>query len=223
MSARLRFQLAVDDAGEYLVLEGEELTIGHAKNRAADLPILADLLERHASLRFRAQSFHGGAGWEIAPTPELDAAGRAIRVNGVAVRGARTLKGGDRIEFSPQFAIRFHAPDPASSSSVLELERGFECLGAQRVLLLSPGPGGRVRIGRRSRDHVRVARATPEIELELESSALRFASETPLSLERGAASVQQRIVHPVQSRAALSVSRASAAEPPFVITVAPID
>ncbi len=222
MSALVRFHLTVDDAGEFLAVEGDELVVGHVKNRAADLPILADVLERHALFSFRGASFHTGAAWILRATDELVASGRSLSIDGREVRGDCALSGDERIELSKLFALRFRLPDPASSSALLEFERGVECLGAQRAILFARGSGGRVRIGRRSRSHVRVQRLEAEVALELGDAGLRIESSVPLSRDGASPLAEHALDRHVSSRTEFALSRAALGAPPFVIGLAPI-
>ncbi|MCE9593614.1 MAG: hypothetical protein K8S98_05425 [Planctomycetes bacterium] len=223
MNARVRFQLAVDDAGEFLVAGGRTLTLGHAKNRAVDLPVLADLYAEHARFEFRPETFHQAASWRLTPTPELLAAGRDLAVDGRPVGAGLDVGHGQRIEFSPQLAARLTAPAPASSTFLLEFERGAECLGAQRILLFAPGPGGLVVIGRRARSHARVARLPGEIRLFEDAERLVVVSDVALRVDAGEVATEHRFDLPLDARRTLSVTRADKAEPPFFVTLAPAD
>jgi pyruvoyl-dependent arginine decarboxylase (PvlArgDC) len=53
------FLLRVDEGGEHLVLRGETVSIGNVRQTRSDLPLLANIAGRHASIR-RSMSFHGG-------------------------------------------------------------------------------------------------------------------------------------------------------------------
>lgn len=222
MAPRVRFQLAVDDAGEFLVVGGDSLLLGHAKNRDADLPVLADLFGEHARLEFRPETFHAPATWRVTPTRELAAHGRALVVDGRAIGDSHDLAHGERIEFSPQLAARIGAPVPASSTFLLEFERGAECLGAQRVLLFAPGPGGLILIGRRARSHARVARLGGELRLFEDRSRLVAVSDVALRTDAGELATEHRFDLPPRERIALTFSRAAHGEPPFVVTLSPL-
>ncbi|MFN6195327.1 MAG: hypothetical protein ACK5BN_16070 [Planctomycetota bacterium] len=53
------FLLRVDEGGEFLVVRGESIAFGNLRHARAEVPILANLAGRHASVR-RSMSFHGG-------------------------------------------------------------------------------------------------------------------------------------------------------------------
>lgn len=163
----VRFHMAVDDGGEFLVVCGSRLTIGHLRSPRSDLPFLADVESDHAVLS-RDESFHAGAIWRL----ERRAA-RAVKVNGrVLETDVADLADGDVVELAQNLAFRFRAPEPSSSSAVLELAAGAECLGAVRILLLSSGSSGRVRIGPRRIRHIPVADLLEEVSIELQERTL---------------------------------------------------
>ncbi|MEE8466816.1 MAG: FHA domain-containing protein, partial [Planctomycetota bacterium] len=161
----LRFQLAVDDGGEFLVVSGTRVTFGHARAQAADVPVLADIESVHALLEF-GESFHGGPSWRI------QALGRgAVDVNGRRIEGSSDVRDGDLVQLAANLAFRFRRPEPASTSALLEFLHGAESEGAQRVLLLAAGPSGRVRIGPKSSRCIPVSGIEHEVELTLEPAA----------------------------------------------------
>lgn len=220
MAADLRFLLAIDDGGEFLVAFGERLVIGHSRSRRADLPFLADVAPEHAELRFAPDSFHEGAHWSLAP---LAAPSGTLRVNGGELAAVRRLAHGDAVQLSPQLGLRFAQSDPASSSAVLELERGAECLGAQRILLLAPGAGGRIHVGRRTIDHVRVSRLETQIEIELAARELLVSALTGLRIAGSEPASRARLACPPTSRVDLALQKPSRNGPPFVISVSPLE
>jgi len=167
----VRFHLAVDDGGEFLVASGSSLVLGHSRTRLADLPFLADVAPRHARLSC-AESFHGGWVWTLESL-----AGNAATVDGAVVPpGGTELADGSEVALSQNLRFNVRVPDSASSSVVLELAAGAECSGAQRVLLIGPGPAGRVRIGARAGCTIPVAGLQHEIEMQLDGSRLRLVA-----------------------------------------------
>lgn len=221
MTDALRFRLAVDDGGEWLVAHGDDLAIGHARSKEVELPLLADVLARHAILRAQAESFHAGAGWSIEPSEALIAAGGAIAVDGVARREPTRLARGDRIELAAAVRARFDVPDPASCSATLEFDRGVECCGAQRVLLLVRGPGGRIGIGRRGVDAVRVGRLAEPVILEL-GEALTLRCTLGLRLGDQPPRESVAIELPLRERVDAAVPPPARGKPPFFLAIAPI-
>ncbi len=190
-TAGVRFELAVDDGGEFLVASGSPLLLGHSRSGTADLPFLADVAPEHARLAC-SESFHGGWQWTLEP---LGGNAAARRGQPIAPAGD-TLADGDEVDLAPNLRFRFRIPDPTSSSAVLEMLGGTDCGGAQRVLLLGPGAAGRIRIGARSRDTIRVPGLEHEIELRLDGDSLRLR-----------APVGMRALGPGQSTAGVSASQ----------------
>lgn len=166
------FTLAVDDLGSLLVVAGDELVLGHVRAGEADLPFLADVGPRHARLR-RERSFSAGSRWLLEPVD-----GERVLARGLPLAGPRALADGDEVELGVNLAFRYRRTDPASESALLSLQRGAECRGSASVLLLAPGPGGRVRVGPGPHCLLRTAAPAREIRLELRGSELWLASES---------------------------------------------
>jgi len=160
------FHMAVDDGGEFLVFAGEELVLGHLKSHSADLRFLADVESEHARL-VRHESFHAGVEWRI------EALGSApVRVAGRALEGPRALAHGDRVQLGGNLGLSFRLLDAAASSALLEFEGQAECEGVRRVLLLSSGASGRVRIGSKRNRPIPVPELEREVSFELEGDTL---------------------------------------------------
>lgn len=216
-----RLLLAVDDAGEFLVLVGESATIGHLRAHDADLPFLADIGAHHARLDL-VEDFHAGARWRIAS--EHDA---ALFVNGrvVGATGA-LLSDGDEVQLAPNLAFRFVARDRGSSSARLELGGGSECLGAPRILLFAPGPGGRVRIGASTSRTVPLADLEHEIELDAELGTERSPNGARISVRCNAGLAEPalavtepevRIALPLALSVTLTARARGPKKPPFAL------
>jgi hypothetical protein len=152
------FLLRVDEGGEHVVLRGESVSIGNIRQRRADLPVLASLAGRHATVR-RSMSFHGG----MQDTVVADEG--EVRVGGV-VTTSRQLTAGDRVQLGSAFAFVYQRPSERSLSASLLLQAGFQVAGTDRVLLMKDrGRDGRLLLGAGRDVHVRVARATGEVEV----------------------------------------------------------
>lgn len=152
------FLLRVDEGGEHLVLRGESVTIGNIQKRRADLPVLASLAGRHATVR-RSMSFHGGM------QDTIVAEDGEVRVGGQPVR-SQPLASGDRVQLGPAFQFVYQRPSERSLSAGLVLQGGFQVAGTDRVLLMKDrGRDGRLLLGAGKDVHVRVPRATGEVEL----------------------------------------------------------
>lgn len=152
------FVLRVDEGGEHLVLRGESVAIGNIRQRRADLPVLANLAGRHASVR-RSMSFHGGM------QDTVVAEEGEVRVNGMAVT-SQALLADDRVQLGSAFAFVYQRPSDRSLSAALRLQSGFQVAGTDRVVLMKDrGRDGRLLLGTGRDVHVRVPRATGEIEV----------------------------------------------------------
>jgi len=226
--APMRFHLAVDDGGEFLVVAGERVSFGHARARRADVPLLADLESIHAFLAWE-ESFHAGTSWSLEPSPLLEHVSpfARIEVDGRELRGRRSLSDRDLVQLSQNLGLRFRLPEAASRSALLELLHGAEAEGAQRVIVLTPGTAGRVRIGPRANRHVPVAGLEHEVVLTLEASALRVACEGGVRLH-GAdgspldAAREVCIPLPLERRVDVTANARPSQTPPFGLALAPL-
>jgi hypothetical protein len=152
------FLLRVDEGGEQLVLRGETVTIGNVRQNRADLPVLANLAGRHASIR-RSMSFHGGM------QDTIVAEEGEVRVGGAAVT-SRPLAPGDRVQLGPALGFVYQRPTARSLTVGIVLQSGFQVAGTDRILLMKDrGRDGRILLGAGADVHVRVARATGEVEI----------------------------------------------------------
>jgi hypothetical protein len=217
-----RFLLAIDDAGEFAAVVGWIVRIGHVRSKDVDLPFLGDVAAHHARLEL-IEDFHVGARWRIAPEP-----GGSVAVNGRAVDTAgASLGDGDEVRLAANIAFRFVARDHGSSSARLELGGGEECLGAPRVLLFAPGPGGRVRIGASATRSVPLADLEHEIELVAEHSADSASIHVRCSAgvaaqRRGASEPEVRIALPLALAVTLTVRARGPEKPPFALIFRPV-
>jgi hypothetical protein len=166
------FLLRVDEGGEHLVLRGETVTVGSVKKRTADLPVLANLAGRHASLR-RSMSFHGGMQDRVvAEEGELRVAGQPVAEHRFAA--------GDRVQLGSALGLAYELPCRRSLSAALRLLGGFQVAGTDRLLWLKDrGRDGRIVLGPGQDVHVRVASATGEVEVYANPSGqMRVSAES---------------------------------------------
>ncbi len=216
-----RFHLAVDDGGEFLVLAGPRLAIGHARAGKADLSLLADLESEHAQL-FLGGSLHDGPTWSIAPI-----GARSLRVRGVEIGPEGTaLMDGDELELASNARLRFTLPERASGTALIELLRGLESEGATRVLCFAPGAAGRVRIGPHANRHIPIAGLEHEVALLVDAQAITLSCAggvRSIASEAPAAEVELRIALPLRERIDLAVNARPSQRLPFGITLRPLD
>lgn len=152
------FLLRVDEGGEQLVMRGETVTIGNVRQSRADLPVLANLAGRHASIR-RSMTFHGG----MQDTVVAEDGGVAVGDRSVA---QHVLQAGDRVRLGTAFGFRYQRPTSRSLTCRLLLQSGFQVAGTDRVLLMKDrGRDGRILVGPGADVHVTVPGATGEVEI----------------------------------------------------------
>ncbi|MEO6597259.1 MAG: hypothetical protein ABIP94_21155 [Planctomycetota bacterium] len=152
------FLLRVDEGGEQLVVRGETVSIGNVRQTRADLPVLANVAGRHATIR-RSMSFHGGM------QDTVVAEEGEVRVGGTVVT-SRILEASDRVELGPALAFTYQRPCTRSLSAGLVLQGGFQIAGTDRVVLMKDrGRDGRIVMGPAKNVHVRVPKATGEVEV----------------------------------------------------------
>lgn len=215
-----RFLLAVDDGGEFFVVSGPSVTIGHLRSPSADLPFLADVEAEHARLEL-LDSFHTGPRWTLASL-----SGSRILVAGRFLDDAPViLSHDDLVQLGPNLSFRFRSPDPASSSAVLDLLSGADCQGARHVLLFARGAGGRVRVAARLDRHIPIPELAHEISLELEESALVVRCPGGVRVQGGVSSAGSdpalSLPCPPLQSISLTLGARPANRPPFGITVWP--
>ena len=214
--AAVRFQMAVDDGGEFLVVTGSRVTLGHSSVGVADVPVLADVESIHAVLTL-SESFHGGTSWSVEP-----AGASSIHIRGEALAGPCTLADGDVVALSDQVSFRFRLPEASSSSALLEWLGGIEADGAARVLLFAPGAAGRLRIGARRARHVPVAGLEYEVTLVLEQDALMLSCEGGVRIGfQGEPDTTGVVPLPLSGRVDVVANARPSRRPPFGITLQP--
>jgi hypothetical protein len=222
----LRFRLAIDDAGELLVVAGESLVIGHLASPSCDLPFLAGIEREHARLHL-SSGFHGGPSWRIAPIGSA----RVLVEGDVVAAAGRELCDGDRVQIGTNLHCVFRAQVPASSSAVLDLDHGLECLGAPRVLLFAPGADGTVQLGNKRARHVRVPGLEHDVALSIDAAAGGSATITvrcaggvePGARPTDASPRSMEVACPPTASRRITLGARERDKAPFEIVVAPVD
>ena len=216
----VRFHLAVDDGGEFLVAGGRSLVLGHLRSPAASLAFLADVEASHVRFAY-SESFHGGTHWTI---ERLDA--REVTIDGERLGdGPRVLHDGDSLQLAPNLALEFRQPDAASGSALLDLAANAECQGARRIVLLAPGAAGRVRIGPKKSRHVPVADVANEIVIEWLDLDLRVSCAGGVRLAGSPSASGPSLALPCPPLAAYQLVLGARADrrPPFGIHIRPAE
>ncbi|MEW6072172.1 MAG: hypothetical protein AB1726_06180 [Planctomycetota bacterium] len=213
-----RFRLAVDDAGETLIVRGDRLTLGHLRAGQADLAFLADVGPLHAEL-VRSESLREGSVWRIRP-----GRGEVVKIDGreVSAEGA-LLHAGARVTLGLNLAFRVAVPDDASRTILLVLEGAAECAGARTVALFGDGEGAALRIGPGERRHVCVPGLEHEISLVLRGGRLLVRCEAGVGRPREARADVFLLSFPPPERVDLLVGPGRGSRPPFALTLFPVD
>ena len=100
----------IDGVGGYLICLGDEVMIGQPTAPGhVDIPILADLSRRHASIR------RDGEAYVLTPV-------HTVRVNGVEITGPTVLANDSTIELGSSVKMRFRKPHALSATAILTLE-----------------------------------------------------------------------------------------------------
>jgi len=205
---------SVDDVGQFLVLAAQRLVLGHQNDGVADLPFVANVGARHAELR-RRDSLRAGSVWWLRPLGQ-----ERVYLNETLLDEERPLLPGDRFRLSDNLSLVFDCPDPASQSAVLELQGKEECLGAQRVILMADGAGGRVRVGAGTQRMIRVPNLEPELSLTREPGRISISSSgAELRLAGEAVGPRLELPLPLDAVQHVAVGSSRAGRPPFCIGI----
>ncbi len=157
--------LGVEEHGEILVVEKQQIMFGSAARGVADLMFMAPLAARHAILR-RRRSFHGGDAYVIESVE-----GRPVRVNGEDITSA-TLKEGDRVALGTRVRFRFRYPSEVSRAPILDFEGAELVQGLTQAILLPPtGRAGAIRVGNLVDAHVATSDFSGSCEVYRETAA----------------------------------------------------
>jgi hypothetical protein len=103
-----RYLLLVDGGGSYLLIRGDQASIGRASTDIpADVPIMSDLAERHANINRVEDDYF------IFSAKELEIGGER--------RQHALLRDGDRVVLGKKAKFTFRLPSRKSSTAILEL------------------------------------------------------------------------------------------------------
>jgi len=211
------FLLSVDDAGQYLIVPGDRVSLGHLRSGVADLLFLADVGAVHAHLE-RSESLSGGPVWSLHPV-----AGERSFLNDGAITEATRLAPGDVVRLGANLSFEVLRPDAASHTVCLELRRGVECSGAKFVVLFGEGDGGRLRIGAAANRHVRVPGLEHEITLVHRAGRLFVQCDAGVEGAGPAGEEGVSLPCPPPQRFDLSIGKPEGSHPPFGLALEPGD
>lgn len=155
------FLLHVDGGGSCIVCASPSVTIGpRSSRRGVDVPLMADAGMPVVTVQRSDEDYF------------VNASGGSGGGEGVALNGRPITRGlladGDRLELTSRARMRFHRPNPASTSAVMSLDGlRIASTDARKIVLLDrelvigpPGnSGSHVRVDRLSRNVVLCRRA----------------------------------------------------------------
>lgn len=202
---------SIDDVGDVLVAAFSEarLELGGAGS-----PVPVHGLPAGSCIGLEArESFKGGVSWLLSSTDE----GSIELSDGIFVDLARAAgsTSGAAVD------ARVRRPDPASGSLLLELQGAAAASRAARLLLLAPGPGGRVRISGREGSHFGVHGLAHDVSLQLDGGALRWSCEGGARPAGGDPALEVLVPLPVSSRLDLAFGAAPERLAPFGVAILP--
>jgi len=159
----------IDGVGGYLICLGDEVVLGQpAGSGGAEIPILADLSRRHASIR------REGEAYIVAPIHH-------VRVDGVELTGPMVLKDGVLIELGAAVRLRFRKPHALSGTAILTLESHHKTEPAvDGVVLMSES----CVLGSKPQSHIRCRDWTDDLVLFRRGDDLQFRTASSVTVDR---------------------------------------
>ncbi len=221
MPALHRLLASIDDAGDYVLLLGDSIGVGHRAAGRACLEFLGDLEAEHAVFEL-ATSFHGGEGWSLRAA--IGVAPPRVDGEELAPGSSRPLFDGDEVYLGTSAAFFVRKPDDSSSSLVLDLARGTDCHGARRIALVGLGEAARIRVGRNRRRHVPVVGLGHDIDMVARRDRLDLRCDGGVRLAGTPAdgAVELAIPLPLTGRIDVATGAAPDRLPPFGVALRPL-
>lgn len=163
-----RFVLWVDEVGGYLVCQGEEIVIGQpVPGNSVDIPILADLSRRHATIRRESE------GYTILP-------GREIKLDGEPVKNTALLMNGNVIELGSGVRLKFRQPHALSATARLEFASRHRTQPSVDGILLMAGT---LILGPQLHNHIICKRWPAEVVIFRDQSGLYCRTNMPFEVD----------------------------------------
>ncbi len=175
-----RFQLWVDAVGGFLVCLSDEITLGQAvPGTPVEVPIVADLSRRHATILRQRESY-------------LLTPFHPVRVAGQRTAEPAVLSDGDEIELGSRVVIRFRQPHALSLTGRLEMLSNHRTQPpADAVLLMAES----CILGPNSNNHVICRDWSSDLVLFRRHQELGCRSESPFEVDgkacRGLAKIRR--------------------------------
>lgn len=163
----------IDGVGGYLICLGEEVVLGQpAGGGGADIPILADLSRRHASIR------REGEAYVLTPI-------HRVSIDGVELKGPQVLRDGALIELGDSVRLRFRKPHALSGTAVLSLESHHKTDPAvDGIVLMSES----CVLGSQPQSHIPCRGWTDDVVLFRRDDQLQFRTAAAVEVDGAAAS-----------------------------------
>jgi len=167
----------IDDVGGYLICFGDEVLLGQPASASstsgrAEIPILADLSRRHASIRREGESY------VLTPI-------HRVRIAGQQLAGATLLADSTLIELGEAVRLRFRKPHALSATAVLTIESHHKTDPAvDNILLMSES----CVFGAGRHSHIQCRRWTSEFVLFRRGEELHFRTSAGVHLNGAPAS-----------------------------------
>jgi hypothetical protein len=158
----------IDGVGGYLICLDDEVTIGQPSSPPnVDIPILADLSRRHASLR------RDGESYVLTPI-------HSVSVDGSPLTGPTVLNSGALIEVGDTVRIRFRRPHVLSATAVLTLESHHKTEPAvDNIVLMSDS----CILGPQSHSHICCRNWTDELVFFRSGEGLTFRTSATVEVD----------------------------------------
>lgn len=166
-----RLLVWIDGVGGYLVCLSDELLLGQpAGSSGADIPILADLSRRHATIR------REGEAYVLTPIHHVSIAGKQLT-------GPTLLTDDTLIELGEAVRLRFRKPHALSATAVLTLESHHKTDPAvDHILLMSES----CVFGSGQHSHVQCRQWPDDFVLFRRGEELQFRTSAAVSLDGAA-------------------------------------
>jgi len=177
----------IDGVGGYLICLGDEVMLGQpTDSTGVEIPILADLSRRHASIR------REGEAYVITPI-------HRVSIDGNELAGPTVLKDGTLVELGEAVRLRFRKPHALSTTAILTLESHHKTEPAvDGIVLMSES----CVLGPQPQSHILCRKWTDDLVLFRRGEDLQFRTAASVEVDgvavtsRGAVTGNTRIDGP---------------------------
>lgn len=158
----------IDGVGGYLICLGDEVILGQpASGSDADIPILADISRRHASIR------RDGEAYVITPIHK-------VAIDGVELTGPQVLNDGASITLGDAVKLEFRRPHALSGTAVISIASHHKTEPAvDGIVLMSES----CVLGAKPQSHVPCRKWTDDLVLYRRDDELRFRTSATIEVD----------------------------------------